>query len=321
VARDMTARSRQKALSGRVPKERNAGSRTSPEAATFNRRGRKPLEDCKTLLLELYYRATYPRRWWRNLRAAAEHRLPVVVLFYHRIADDRRSAWTISNRAFNRQIRWLERHVDLVSLEEAQRRIQSGDNSRLCVSVTFDDGYAENCRHAIPLLVRSQIPCTYFVTLQNVLEGEPFEHDRVQGNRFPPNSLEQLRAMADAGIEIGAHTETHADLGRLTDRQRLHREVVGGREKLQAVLDRAVRYFAFPFGQYLNLTSRAFQLARRAGYDAVCSAYGGYNFPGDDPFHLQRIPADEEMVRFRNRVTVDPRRTGTPRFVYEKGKP
>jgi peptidoglycan/xylan/chitin deacetylase (PgdA/CDA1 family) len=271
--------------------------------------------DCKSLLLGLYYYGSRPYRWWSGRRAAAGDRAPVVVLFYHRIADDRANPWTTSNRTFARQIRWLERHVDLVSLEEAQRRIRSG-NRRLAVSITFDDGYAENCRQAIPLLLRKRIPCTYFVTLRNVLEGEPFQHDVAWGDRFLPNDLEQLREMAAAGIEIGAHTFTHPDLGKLHDPQRLEHEVVEAKGRLEDLLARPVRYFAFPFGQYVNLTSRAFGLARAAGYEAVCSAYGGYNFPGDDPFHLQRVPGDGDLIRLKNWVTVDPRKGGTPRFLY-----
>jgi len=273
--------------------------------------------DSKSLLLELYYRGSYPYRWWWNLKAAAGHRVPVVVLFYHRIADDRANPWTTSNRTFARQIRWLAERFEIVSLEEAQRRIRTGDNTQPCVSITFDDGYAENCEQAIPLLVRERIPCTYFVTLGNVLEGKPFPHDLARGNRFAPNSLEQLRAMASAGIEIGAHTYTHPDLGRLADDEQLHYEIVEAGRELQALLERPVRYFAFPFGQHANLSSRAFQLAYEAGYEAVCSAYGGYNFPGDDPFHLQRIHVDDDMIRLKNRVTVDPRKARTARFVYE----
>ena len=273
--------------------------------------------DAKSLLTGCYYYPTYPLRWWRNLRAAAEARAAVVVLFYHRIADDRATSWTISNRPFARQIRWLAERFDLVSLEEARRRIRSGDNSRPCVSITFDDGYAENCREAIPLLVRERIPCTYFVTVGNVISGEPFAHDVACGTQFPPNNLEQLRAMASAGIEIGAHTYTHPDLARIADEEQLYHEVVEAGKQLQSVLGRRVRYFAFPFGQYDNLSSRVFQLAHEAGYEAACSAYGGYNFPGDDPFHLQRISVDDDVIRLKNRVTVDPRKTGTPRFLYQ----
>ncbi|MFV2003112.1 MAG: polysaccharide deacetylase family protein, partial [Paracoccaceae bacterium] len=84
----------------------------------------------------------------------------------------------------------------------------------------------------MPLLIREGIPCTYFVTLPNVLDGQPFAHDLARANTplpntalpntpLPntplPNTPEQLRAMAAAGIEIGAHTYTHPDLARIAD--------------------------------------------------------------------------------------------------------
>jgi peptidoglycan/xylan/chitin deacetylase (PgdA/CDA1 family) len=115
----------------------------------------------------------------------------------------------------------------------------------------------------------------------------------VTGRRLAPNNLEQLRAMAAAGVEIGSHAYTHTDLGNITDRRLLQYEVVEAKQRLQDALGRPVRYFAFPYGLYANLNPVAFELAREAGYLGVCSAYGGFNFPGDDPFHLQRIPADE----------------------------
>ena len=92
--------------------------------------------------------------------------------------------------------------------------------------------------------------------------------------------------------------------------------MVAAKEELQAALGRPVRYFAFPFGLHANLNPAAFALAKKAGYAGVCSAYGGFNFPGDDPFHLQRIPVDDDMIRLKNWVTMDPRKLHTPRFEY-----
>ena len=149
-----------------------------------------------------------------------------------------------------------------------------------------------------------------------MLSEEPFSHDLAMGHRFAPNTLEQLRAMAAAGIEIGAHAYTHADLGAIADPRLLRYEVVAAKEELQTALGRPVRYFAFPYGLHANLNPAAFALAKEAGYAGVCSAYGGFNFPGDDPFHLQRIPVDDDMIRLKNWVTMDPRKLRTQRFEY-----
>jgi peptidoglycan/xylan/chitin deacetylase (PgdA/CDA1 family) len=209
---------------------------------------------------------------------------------------------------------WIKRHADVVDLAEAQRRLRDGNN-RPAVCVTFDDGYADNNDFALPLLVRERIPCTYFVTLGNVTTGNPFPHDVVAGQPLRPNTLDDLRHWAEAGIEIGAHTRTHPDLGTVNDEARLYDEVVAAGRELADELARPIRYFAFPFGLPRNMPSRAFEMARAAGYSGICSAYGAYNFPGDDSFHLQRIHADDDFARFRNWLSIDPRKLCVSRFV------
>ncbi len=291
------------------------GSRPAPQAlddktnlgrSGVRQRGNAMTALIKSLLIRPYYYGMAPIRLWRNRRAAAAGRAPVMIVFYHRIADDEANSWTLSHNIFRRQIDWLQSNFEMVSLTEAQRRIAGETNGRPCVSVTFDDGYADNCRRALPLLLERKIPFTYFVTTRNALKQEPFAHDVANGDHFGPNTVAQLRALSAAGVEIGAHTRTHPDLGRMTDIDALYDEVVTAGRDLSAAINAPVRYFAFPYGLPDNLNPEAFFMAREAGYRGVCSAYGGYNYPGDDAFHLQRIPAEGPLMRLKNWITVDP---------------
>lgn len=263
--------------------------------------------DWKRGIVAANYYATLPWRVGAQALLRCRGTLPVMVLFYHRVADCHPNAWTISRRLFARQIGWLESRFDLVTLAVAQQRLRSGESHRrAAVCVTFDDGYAENCDFALPLLLRKQIPCTYFVATDHVVHGRPFPHDVACGQPLLPNSLDQLRTMVDDGIEIGAHSRTHVDLGGVYEPAVLRDEVVTARDDLEMALGQPIRYFAFPYGQPRQLTPAAMHMARQAGYEGVCSAYGGYNFPGGDAFHLRRIHADPDMIRFRNWLTVDP---------------
>ncbi len=150
----------------------------------------------KELALQLYCQGTMPYRRLLQHRLAAAGQMPAIVLFYHRVADHSLTAWTMPTKTFARQMQWLKQHFELVSLSEAQRRIRSGNNRRICVSVTFDDGYADNCDFAIPLLVREGIPCTYFVTMDHVTQGLPFAHDVALGQ---PRRTEHDRTTACHG--------------------------------------------------------------------------------------------------------------------------
>jgi peptidoglycan/xylan/chitin deacetylase (PgdA/CDA1 family) len=272
----------------------------------------------RNALLSTYFHATFPLRQLMAAQLAERGQSPVSVLFYHRVADDEPNDWTMSTAMFTQQIQWLKQNFDLVSLADAQERVRQGINRRPTVAITFDDGYGDNCSHAIPLLIKERIPCTYFVASKYVLENQPFPHDLARGVPLRPNSVSELQAMAKAGIEIGSHTRTHIDLGRVHDLKELRREVVDAAHELEDAVGTPIRYFAFPFGLHANLNVEAFKLARRAGYRGVCSAYGGYNWPGDDSFHMQRIHADPEMLRFKNWLTFDLRKhRKVERFVYE----
>src|SRR6476620_271517 len=106
----------------------------------------------KEVLLNSYYYTTLRSRRSAATLRAANHSEPVQILFYHRVADDCPNDWTMSTRSFARQIRWLRSRFDIVSLSEAQTRISCGRNQRPTACITFDDGYADNRRFAIPLL-------------------------------------------------------------------------------------------------------------------------------------------------------------------------
>ena len=274
-----------------------------------------PTAAYKDPLIAAYYLASLPVRRHLAARRAAAGRAPVTTLFYHRVADEHPNDWTISTERFKAQIAWLRERYEIITLLEAQQRMGSAANRTPAVCVTFDDGYADNCRDAIPWLIDEGMPLTYFVATAHVLEGRPFTHDLRRNVPLAPNTPEQLREMAAAGVELGAHTRGHVDLGAIECEQQLHEEIAGSKRDLETIIDRAVRYFAFPYGLHANLSEAAFRVAFAAGFWGVCSAYGDYNLPGDDPFHIHRIHGDPGWARFCNSLTVDPRKfRRVPRF-------
>jgi peptidoglycan/xylan/chitin deacetylase (PgdA/CDA1 family) len=53
--------------------------------------------------------------------------------------------------------------VDIVTLDEASRRLRDGDFSHRFVALTFDDGYRDNRDHALPILRKYEAPFTVYV--------------------------------------------------------------------------------------------------------------------------------------------------------------
>ncbi len=271
----------------------------------------------KNSLLDAYRYTTWP---WRAafIRQMKQSRsIPLAVLFYHRVANDFPNPWTISETGFLQQIDWLQKNFELISLAEVQRRIRDG-NSRPAVSITFDDGYSDNCSFALPLLVERGIPVTYFVTTHYTTHQKPFPHDVARNVPLPANSIESLRAMVHAGVVIGGHTRTHGNLGLLTDAAEIHDEVIAATREMESMLDTPIQYFAFPFGQMQNLNPQVFKLLADQGFSGVCSAYGGFNAVNGDSFHLQRIHGDPNFARLRNWLAFDPRMVRVKKYNWQQ---
>ena len=53
--------------------------------------------------------------------------------------------------------------VDIVSLDEAHRRLSDGDFTRRFACFTFDDGYRDNRDHALPVMQKHDAPMTVYV--------------------------------------------------------------------------------------------------------------------------------------------------------------
>lgn len=220
-------------------------------------------------------------------------------------------------RRFEQQIEWIAQRFEIIDLQQTQSRLASG-NQKPAVVLTFDDGYADNCDFALPLLLRKGLPVTYFVSTDHILHGTPFPHDVAAGVALRPNTPEEIRAMSGAGIEIGAHTRSHADLGKITDAQQMWDEIAGSKHDVEQITGREAHWFACPFGLAENMSPLAFQTAYAAGFRGVCSAYGAYNFPvvqaTGEPFHIERVHADPEMSRLKNWLSVDPRKLATATY-------
>jgi peptidoglycan/xylan/chitin deacetylase (PgdA/CDA1 family) len=241
-------------------------------------------------------------------RLAAVGQAPIPVFFYHRVADSKINPWTMTKADFARQIDRLRDHGPILTLAEVQHRILNRQSFEPASAITFDDGYAENFDFALPLLIELALPCTYFVTVDPIRTGRPFPHDVAGGMPLAPNSVDQIRRLADQGIEIGLHTRTHFDFSQPHSTEQITAEITTAHAELSRWIGHPVRYFAFPFGLHQQLSDRVIAEVRRLGMHGFCSAAGEYNLPGTDAFHIRRIHADVQHECFENWLHFDSRK-------------
>lgn len=165
---------------------------------------------------------------YRQLRSGKNRLLnlvdpPVVVLIYHRVmvlsADPHRLA--VSPENFRAQMEYLKENFRLVLFDEEWSKVQEP-----AVAVTFDDGYADNYLHALPILEEVGIPATFFISTGTLGTRKEFWWDELERlvlgaidcpRRFHLQDPEFARSWATASREerLCMHDELHPLLQKL----------------------------------------------------------------------------------------------------------
>jgi len=151
-------------------------------------------------------------------------------------------------------------------------------------AVTFDDGYAAVGRIAWPLLLELQVPMTLFVVAGAI--GQSNHWDQAQGDCLEPMAdAVLLRELADAGVEIGSHTMSHARLTACSNAE-LHTEIVDAKQKLEDLLGRPVPGFSYPYGAW---DARVRAAVIDAGYRYATATILGPVATDTDPYLIPRV--------------------------------
>jgi peptidoglycan/xylan/chitin deacetylase (PgdA/CDA1 family) len=251
-----------------------------------------------------------------------------VILCYHNVITEtsvgpwNRLGLHMPLPTFERQLRWLAAHYEVVPLEEFVGRLSRGGSLRGVAAVTFDDGYAGVFDHAWPLLRALSVPATVFVVAEapGRTEGFWWDHPEVlrayspaqhqhwltvlRGDsaaiveslapgrgpgRLPPcctpASWQTITDAVRSGLRVGVHSATHRSLPALQERD-LRLEVIESRDVIRRRTGVTPEFFAYPYGLWDDRVRRA---VRSAGYSAAFTLEQGHNGGSADPWALRRV--------------------------------
>lgn len=206
-----------------------------------------------------------------------------VILCYHGVgtttAEEDPSFLRVNPDTFRAQVDLLlSAGFRLVTVAELASRMNGGPPPPGLAALSFDDGMDDNHHVVLPILRERGAAATVYVTTGMVGKPNPWLAPAV-GSRMMTG--DELRELAAAGFELGAHTVTHPDLSKLSFEQCM-REMTESRDELARISGAPVRTFAYPFCLY---SEGAVAAAQAAGFEAAvtCHERGGWS-----PYELQR---------------------------------
>jgi peptidoglycan/xylan/chitin deacetylase (PgdA/CDA1 family) len=170
-----------------------------------------------------------------------------------------------------------------------QLLLAEGDLGRAVV-ITFDDGWADNFHHALPILREHGLIATVFV---------------LSGSIGQPGYLtwDQLRTMAAAGMSIQSHSVSHRPLGELSGAE-VHQELSASRQAIAEHLGRPVTAVSLPHG---SKNPDVMVAAKTCGYRAICTSEPGFQHRHEELLELGRINISNDLTidRFARMVRMD----------------
>ena len=216
----------------------------------------------------------------------------VCVILYHRVNDLCEDVLTTSVRRFAEHLIAIQKYYTVITTSELVYRLKRRANfDTPTVVIHFDDCYRDVYTNASHVLAAANLHACAFISSGFVGTTRQFPHD----HDISPFSLENLshddlKRLLDQNFEIGSHSVSHADLGQCDDRT-VAEELTQSKKDLEAILNRPVTMFSYPFGGKHNVRPGIVDLVRQSGYQAMFSAYGGYVNRRTDPFNINRIGA------------------------------
>ncbi len=264
------------------------------------------------------------------------------ILIYHRVLarPDRLLPSLPDVRQFNRQMALLKRCFRVLPLSVAIRLLQRRALPARAACITFDDGYADNVEHALPVLQRYGLHATFFIASAYLDGGQMWNDDIIDHARqngldcaaldqlltrikylpfderlraasamAPPRRSElmmrtsQVEALATAGMEIGAHTHWHPILSAMAGSAALA-DIAHGKATLEDITQRPVTLFAYPNGKpATDYQPCHVEMVRQLGFAAACSTVAGTAHQGSDLLQLPRFtPWERDAPRFLLRL-------------------
>jgi peptidoglycan/xylan/chitin deacetylase (PgdA/CDA1 family) len=209
----------------------------------------------------------------------------VSVLSYHKFSKDKGDLTTVTERAFEDQMRFLkENGYRVITMDEFfdfldfKRQIP-----KKSVLITIDDGWRSVYEIAFPILKKYRYPATFFIYTDFIIQG---------GKTL---DWERLKEMAKNGISLQCHTKTHRYLDRRLGRETfkeyfetLLKDLTESTRIIKQRMNSDVKYLAYPYGETNHLV---IALLMKLGYRGAFTVERGGN-----PFFVHPYRVNRSMV-------------------------
>ena len=215
---------------------------------------------------------------------------PIPILVYHQIdqAPPKGSPFRslyVAPAAFARQMLLLKLlGYTGLSMTGLQPYL-SGERTGKVVGITFDDGYLNNLKHALPVLIRHGFSSTCYA-VSNLIGQTNVWDEGIGIAQTALMNKSQIQQWQKNGQEIGSHTRNHVNLSETND-ETSRLEITHGKTDLEAAVMASIEHFCYPYGRY---EPKHRNMVMAQGFKTATTTQRSRCHNGTDMFEIPRIP-------------------------------
>jgi peptidoglycan/xylan/chitin deacetylase (PgdA/CDA1 family) len=152
-----------------------------------------------------------------NVLSPAGENARLSVLIFHRVLPEPDPLFPGEPDAkrFDTQMRWLSAWFNVLPLAEAIERLRAGSLPARAAAITFDDGYADNCTVALPILRRMGLPATFFIATGYLNGGRMWNDTVIEVMRRAEGAEVDFTALELGRYRMATLDERRHSLGQL----------------------------------------------------------------------------------------------------------
>lgn len=221
----------------------------------------------------------------------------VPILIYHNIrersASDTTGDWlfVVPPADFDKQMKYLHdsgyHPISVAFLSEYLSGQADREMPSRPIVISFDDDHLNQYEFALPILEKYNLTATFYIYTAAV-------------GRKKFMNWDQIKSLADRGMEIASHGISHPYLDRMIWTTQLEQEITDSKWKIEEKIGQPVKVFAYPFGTH---NDRVEKIIRDSGYLSARGIANGQVQTRDRLYNLRGYFVDADWPRFLRIMT------------------
>lgn len=159
-------------------------------------------------------------RWLFHGLSPGGRRGRLAVMIFHRVLEKPDPLFPGEPDAarFDAQLSMLKRWFNVLPVPEAVRGLREGRLPPRALAITFDDGYADNCTVALPILQRHGMRAAFFIATDYLDGGRMWNDTVIEAVRGCPQPALDLADLGFDTFPLGTPQEKSRAIGAIIDR-------------------------------------------------------------------------------------------------------